>query len=233
MYGQIIATMGYVGIVVEMLVPRRVKQQAMNHVASTKDKVDRRRQRETDRPDFMSHMLRHTEKENGLSFAELYADAQILVIAGSETSATLLAAAMFYLLKHPGTFQKLKDEIRLAFAADDDIKFATVSKLQYLQAVISESLRMHPPLPAGIHRLVPEGGAMIDGKFVTAGTDVHVPHWVAYRSAVNFRDPDNFAPERWMGDERYAADNRDAFPSRSASGHATAWVVVWRIWKPD
>jgi len=250
MYGQIVATMGYLGyVVVEFFVPRRVKDEALRHVASTKDKVDRRRARVTDRPDFMTHILSHTGDGGGgaaaegsggkLSLAELYADSQILVIAGSETSATLLAAAVYYLLRNPEALQALEREIRSAFQSEADIRFATVSHFPYLLAVINESLRVQPPLPSGIHRIVGRGGAFIDGAFVAAGTDVHVPHWAAYRCAANFRDPHRFVPERWLppgagADERYADDNRDTFQpfslgQRNCVGRSLAYMETCLI----
>ncbi|KAJ9152036.1 Isotrichodermin C-15 hydroxylase [Pleurostoma richardsiae] len=212
MYGQIINTMGAAGHVIEMLVPRYIKREALSHVESTKAKVDRRVSRGPSRPDFVDAILDHREKTAGLSKAELYADSQILVMAGSETSATLLAVTVYYLLRTPHAMDKLQKEIRTRFDSEADIKFATVSKLPYILAVINEALRIHPPLPAGINRMVPAGGAHVNGKYVPAGTNLQVPHWAAYHSSSNFRDPWLFVPERWLdGDKEYAGDNKEVF----------------------
>lgn len=51
LYGQITAAMGYAGSLIEMLAPQRLKNAALQHAALTKDKVDRRRLRSTNRPD--------------------------------------------------------------------------------------------------------------------------------------------------------------------------------------
>lgn len=49
-----------------------------------------------------------------------------------------------------------------------------------------------------MQRIVPPGGAMIDGHYVPAGTTVSVAPWAACRSPGNFVDPDHFRPERWL-----------------------------------
>jgi cytochrome P450 len=210
-YGQIIMAMGRLGAIIKMMVPRRVVNEIVDHVNITKAKVDKRRGLKTDRSDFMTAILAHVGKESGMSVGELYANTQTLVMAGSETSATVLAVVAFSLMAHPDKLRKLRRELDDAFAADREITFTSVAGLPYLNAVISESLRILPPVPAGIHRFVPAGGGFVDGRWVAGGTDVHVPHFAASRSPSNFRDPDSFVPERWMGDERYARDNHNAY----------------------
>jgi cytochrome P450 len=56
---------------------------------------------------------------------------------------------------------------------------------------------------------------MIAGRFVPGNTLVSVAHTATYRSPENFRDPDKFVPERWMGDERYKDDRRRALQAFS------------------
>ncbi|KXX74697.1 putative sterigmatocystin biosynthesis P450 monooxygenase stcF [Madurella mycetomatis] len=229
MYGQIISTMGTFGAALKMLVPKRLRDQVLQHATFSREKVNCRLERSTDRPDFMSHIVGHVGKVGGLSTNEVTANAQILIMAGSETSATLLAGAAFYLMTNPDKRQKLEQEIRSAFSEESEINFAGVSKLPYTLAVLHEAMRMHPPVPAGIHRFTPASGAMIDGKWVAGGTDVVVHQWAAYRSAANFKDPDLFVPERWLDDERYADDNRDVFQPfsigpRSCIGRGLAYM---------
>ncbi|GAB1317188.1 Isotrichodermin C-15 hydroxylase [Madurella fahalii] len=243
MYGQIISTMGTFGAVLKMLVPKRIRDQVLQHADFTKERVKRRMERSTSRPDFMAHIIEHIGKDGGMSAGELMANAQILIMAGSETSATLLGGTAYFLMTNPDKRRKLEEEIRSAFADESEINFASISKLPYTLAVLHEAMRMHPPVPAGIHRFTPEGGAMIDGKWVAGGTDVVVHQWAAYRSPANFRDPDLFVPERWLGDERYADDNRDVFQPfslgpRSCIGRGLAYmesrlVLARLIWNFD
>lgn len=231
MYSQMILTMGYLGAFIEMLVPRKIWAEAISHAQSTRDKVDRRLARKTDRPDFVSGFLKHINQPGGITPNELYADSNIFVMAGSETSATLLAVAVFYLLRNPDKLAALQDEVRGAFAHEDEITFASIGKLPYLLAVLNEALRIHPSLPAGINRFVPPGGAVIDGRFVAEGTILQVPHWPAFHLEENFKDPWKFVPERWLEPcpERYADDNREVFQpfsygNRGCIGRSLAYM---------
>jgi len=62
--------------------------------------------------------------------------------------------------------ERLVNEIRTAFTSDQDITFSRAENLQYLNAVIEESLRIYPPIVVGLPRIVPEGGAYIAGCYV-------------------------------------------------------------------
>lgn len=62
---------------------------------------------------------------------------------------------------------------------------------------IHEGLRLYPPVPVGVPRVVGGAGQVIGGQWVAPGTRVSVHHYATYRSPQNFRDPDRFAPERW------------------------------------
>lgn len=78
-------------------------------------------------------------------------------------------------------------------------------------AGIQEALRLFPPVPVGVPRVVPEPGKTIMGRYVAGGTRVSVHHYATYHSAANFNDPEDFVPERWLGEiEKYADDRREA-----------------------
>lgn len=97
---------------------------------------------------------------------EVQSNASVLVIAGSETTATLLAGVTFLLLVNPDALASLINEVRGAFQAEEDISHQTVTRLPYLLACLNEALRLYPPVPFGLPRVVPEGGALICGRHV-------------------------------------------------------------------
>lgn len=70
------------------------------------------------------------------------------------------------LLKSPDTYSALTQEIRSLNA--EDLSFPRLENLPFLHAVIEESFRMYPPVPIGLPRLVPDGGATLSGHFVPA-----------------------------------------------------------------
>jgi len=106
-------------------------------------------------------------------------------------------------------YDKLVNEIRSTFKSADDINHAEILKLPYVNACVTEGLRIHPPVPGGNVRMVPPAGDTVDGTWIPGGTTVSVGNWSASHSPENFRDPDDFIPERWIGDE-YASDVKEA-----------------------
>lgn len=121
-----------------------------------------------ERKDFLSRIL---EERNPslVSDQQIAAHASDLVVAGSDTSASALAACLYYLLKTPRAMRNLQDEVHSTFERYNDIGASSTAALPYLNAVIQEALRMFPPLPLGLPRLVPPGGAIVDGHVVPEG----------------------------------------------------------------
>ena len=98
-----------------------------------------------------------------------------LIVAGSETSATLLSGCIFYLCSAPHVMSRLVTEIRSTFKQDSDMTFRAVEELKYMNAVIEESLRIYPPFVTSLSRLVPPGGAAVDGYFLPEDVCICVP----------------------------------------------------------
>ncbi|KAK0636812.1 cytochrome P450 [Bombardia bombarda] len=128
----------------------------------------------------------------------LAGNAFILVLGGSETTATVLSGVTYLLTTHPEILAKLNDEVRSAVASPDDIAMATVGKLPYLHAVLNEALRMFPPVPTGLAREVPVGGGQIAGHSVPEGTIVEVQQWSINHSSAYWKDPWTFNPDRFL-----------------------------------
>ena len=93
----------------------------------------------------------------------------IISRAGSETTATTLSAIHYYLVRNPDVCKRLQDEIRTTFKSYDEINATSTASLEYLGAVCREALRIFPPVPIGLPRLIPEGGDTVDGKWIPGG----------------------------------------------------------------
>ncbi|KAF3002231.1 hypothetical protein E8E14_004500 [Neopestalotiopsis sp. 37M] len=141
-------------------------QAATRHQSYTIEVTNKRLQEDTDRKDFMSYLLRDRE---GVSSIQMAAHASDFVIAGSETTASTLAALFYYVLRTPAVRQRLESEILSSFTSYDDINATTAASLKYLHATCQEALRIFPPLPLGLPREVPKGGASVDGFWVPGG----------------------------------------------------------------
>src|ERR1700712_4150006 len=101
-----------------------------------------------------------------MTVGEIEANAKILIIAGSETTATLLSGLFFLLLTNRSAFEKLQKEIRSSFINPAEMVFAAEAELPYLNACISEALRVYPAVPSSIVRFTAPEGNTINGKFV-------------------------------------------------------------------
>lgn len=134
------------------------------------DRVGQRLERETARSDLMTHIMNHPK--GMMSRNEIDSNANIVLVAGSETTATLLSGCTYLLLKNPEKLQKLKAEIRGTFKDSSEITVKAVSTMPYLNAVLSEALRMYPPNAAGFMRLVPGKGDFLGGYWIPGGVSI-------------------------------------------------------------
>lgn len=147
---------------------------------------NRRVSRPTTRKDFLTRILaqRAAETEDDadevlkgkqkhkVSDLELAAHVSDFVLAGSETTSTVLSTATYYLLRTPDAYRDLAAEVRPAFKSSEEINETTTRDLVYLTAVCKEAMRIYAPLPFALPREVPEGGQTVDGYFLPAGVCV-------------------------------------------------------------
>ncbi|KAL8923515.1 MAG: hypothetical protein Q9172_003088 [Xanthocarpia lactea] len=167
------------------------------HESYTLDLIEKRVHEQTSRKDFMSHLLQDQAVKQ-LSIVQLAAHGSDFVIAGSETTATTLTVAMYFLSRYPSVLKNLQTEVRTAFTKYEQIDGASTANLKYLHAVCLEALRVFPPLPLALPRVVPSGGDSVDGCFVPEGTIVATNPFAASMSASNFHAPWKFDPGRWL-----------------------------------
>lgn len=147
-------------------------------------------------------------KEIGMSFRHLQSQADMMVVAGSETTATSLSGITYYLSQNALAYKALANEVRSTFSRYGDITAHATEPLPYLQAVIEEGLRLYPPVPIGLPRISP--GETVDGIYIPKGAIVSVSSWASTHSEQNFHRPFDFIPERWIGNHKNAKDQLSA-----------------------
>lgn len=151
--------------------------------------------------DFFYYLLNAKDPETGkgLTTPELWGEANVLMIAGSDTTATTLASTIFYLVRNPHALTRVKHEVREAFTSVDDIVSGTrLNDLVYLKACLDEALRLGPAVPGALPREVMEGGAIVDGMYLPGGTNCGTPIYSIHRQACYYREPEAYLPERWI-----------------------------------
>ncbi|KAI1121490.1 cytochrome P450 [Nemania abortiva] len=199
----------------------KIKNSQANHLNLVHSLATKRmnNKNQEHRGDFMDFIMRAQGQEHGLTDAELTANSDTLIVAGSETTATLLCGVTYYLLKTPNAWAKCVAEVRNAFARAEDISFQSASaQLPYMLACLDEGLRLFPPVPSVLYRRTPKDQAVVvDGMVVPPNTAVGVHHMAAYHSAANFHDPLTFHPERWLPAAR--EDEKSPFYNDKREAH--------------
>lgn len=179
----------------QWLTPNHLREKLRMTGIYAGDLVAKRVASETNRKDFWHYILRSPESEDA-SVGSLCMQAQVLVVAGSETIATALSGITFFLLRNPRVYNTLKDEVRNTFKSYSNITAQNTLHMQYLNAVIEEGLRLYPPVPTGMSRVSP--GATVAGQYIPQGTEISVPNYTITRDPAFWSVPDEFYPERWL-----------------------------------
>ncbi|KAI0007222.1 cytochrome P450 [Xylariaceae sp. FL0662B] len=178
-----------------------------SHRKLTRQKVEQRIElgKHSERPDFLQGLL-----GKGLTVQQLASNASTMIIAGSETTATLLSGAVFLLTTNRDALEKLIKEVRSTFKDEKEITLLSVQKLPYMLACLDESLRRYPPVANGMPRVAKAGGTTVAGCQVPEGTTIAVWQWAINHNTEYWTDPYSFKPERWTGeDPRFANDRLD------------------------
>lgn len=157
---------------------------------------------ETDRRDFFYHLLKARDPETGQGFStpELWGESNLLIIAGSDTTSTALAATLFYLVRNPDALATVTAEVRRRFPGDvEEIRQGSaLGGCTYLRACVDEAMRLSPSVGGIVPREVMAGGMHVDGVFVPAGTVVGVPHYAIHHNEAYYPEPFRYVPERWI-----------------------------------
>lgn len=148
---------------------------------------------------------------------ELNAEANLLIIAGADTTSIALCSTFFYLSRNAQAYNKVVREIRDTFTSVEEIEGGPkLSSCQYLRACVDEAMRMTPAGPSELIREVLPGGIEVDGKYIPEGTMVGIPHWATLRSEKIYGDPSTYRPERWIVDEAGGVTKEDVELAQSA-----------------
>ncbi|KAH8768416.1 cytochrome P450 [Diaporthe sp. PMI_573] len=156
---------------------------------------------EVERKDIFSYIEKAKDPDTGkgLDQLELSAETATMIVAGSDTTSTTMAATLHYITHSPVCFKKVTEEVRSRFDSLDKVRMGpALNSCTYLRACVDEALRMSPPGGGPLWREVGEGGAVIDGVHIPPGYDVAVGIHSIHHNAVYFPDPYKFDPNRWM-----------------------------------
>ncbi|OAA67679.1 Cytochrome P450 [Cordyceps fumosorosea ARSEF 2679] len=157
---------------------------------------------------FLDKMLVQNEKDpEKVTDDHLISMSLANIVAGSDTTAITLSAILYHLMRNPAALARLRaevDELEKQGKLDDrgHVRFQDGKDMTYLQAVITEALRMHSATGLPLWRDVSKDGLMLSGQYFPEGTTVGLNNWCAhYNEAVFGQDAHEFRPERWLAEQ--------------------------------
>lgn len=160
-------------------IPQSVIDGQRRHTQYANDRINRRLDSGSERPDFMTAFMKNNVDFKIMSRDEILFTFGFIIVGGSETSATTLTGIFNHLSRRLEITTRLSKEIRDRFKEEKDIVIDAIHDLPYLQAVLDEGLRMCNPIPGSLPREVPEGGDTYAGVFLPGGVSnsaIHEPH---------------------------------------------------------
>jgi cytochrome P450 len=140
-------------------------------------------------------------KSHGLSQLEIADESMMQLLAGSDTTATIIRTGFASILTNPSIYAKLISEItNTDIGLDRVIGYRESLKLPYLMACIKEALRHNPAATGLLPRVVGKEGDYFNGYFIPPGTEVAISAWKMHRlnTSIYGADAALFRPERWL-----------------------------------
>jgi cytochrome P450 len=132
-------------------------------------------------------------------FASFFAGLlQEMIFRGTDTTAILTEWIMAELVLHPEIQAKLHSELDAVVGRNREVRDADIAHMPYLQAVVKETLRTHPPGPLLSWARLSTEDVQVGGHLVPKGTTAMVNMWAIAHDPTIWANPHNFCPERFL-----------------------------------
>nr|GMD76515.1 cytochrome P450 78A5-like [Ipomoea batatas] len=154
----------------------------------------------TNNNDFLSVLL-SLPKEDQLADADLVAVLWEMIFRGTDTVAILVEWIMARMVLHQDVQAKAQQEIDTCVGSIRHVQDSDIPNLPYLQAIVKEVLRLHPPGPLLSWARLAVHDVYVDKCFIPAGTTAMVNMWAITHDPQIWNDPWAFRPERFMEEE--------------------------------
>ncbi|KAI8057112.1 cytochrome P450 [Syncephalis plumigaleata] len=174
--------------------------------------------------DILQQLVAGVDQETGTQLSDEVILANMFILL-YHTTAVTLTRVIAHLMDHPKCYKRLQEEIKATYP-DPSCEHGLSD------AVIHESMRVHPVAPFGMPRIVPKGGTTLDGHYVPEGTTVMVSINVMQMDKDAFPEPEVFRPERWLDStpEQLAKMRLHFAPfsvgPRACLGRGLAWMEL-------
>jgi cytochrome P450 len=179
--------------------------------------IERVRQRRDAEGTDMLTVLCHTADDDGNSFSDtdIVNHMIFLMMAAHDTSTSTLTTMAYHLAANPNWQQRCREEgDRIG---DGPLDIDELDKLETLDLVINECLRLVTPLPFSLRRAVRD--TQILGHYIPAGTNVTLWPGMNHRLPELWDDPERFDPDRFAEPRSEHKRHRYAFAPFGGGAH--------------
>ncbi len=189
--------------------------------------IERVRQRRDAEGTDMLTVLCHTADDDGNSFSDndIVNHMIFLMMAAHDTSTSTLTTMAYHLAANPNWQQRCREEgDRIG---DGPLDIDALDKLETLDLVINECLRLVTPLPFSVRRAVRD--TEILGHYIPAGTNVTMWPGMNHRLAELWDDPERFDPARFAEPRSEHKRHRYAFAPFGGGAHKCIGMVFGQL----
>lgn len=152
-----------------------------------------------------------------------------MFFAGSETTSISIEWGFTELLRNPSVLSKVREEIDRVVGQDRKVEESDMDNLPYLQAVVKETLRLHPALPLLLPRNTMEDTNYM-GYLIPKDTQVFVNAWAIGRDPDSWEDPLTFNPERFLNSSiEYKGQHFELIPFGSGRRICIGFPLAHRV----
>ncbi|XP_026830563.1 uncharacterized protein LOC105277280 [Ooceraea biroi] len=171
-----------------------------------KSTIDMRDSENITRPDMLQLMMdiRGKEGRRELDIDDMTAQAFIFFFGGFDTTSTAMSFVAHEIAANSDVQKKLQEEIdQVVKESNGEVTYETINRLEYLNAVINEGLRLYPPvvflerLCAKTYELPPT----LPGEkpfIMKKGMTIWIPVFALHRDEKYYDEPEKFRPERFL-----------------------------------
>nr|XP_016446970.1 PREDICTED: geraniol 8-hydroxylase-like isoform X1 [Nicotiana tabacum] len=196
--------------ILENIDPQRIRRNTEIHFSKLfvlfddliNERLEEKRSSSSSKKNDVLEVFLKIREENSEEIDQNHINSLLLDIftGGTDTTTSTVEWAMAEILRQPEIMKKVQAELAEVVGKGKPIKEDDVSRLPYLQCVVKETLRMHPPVPFLLPRKV-EDDVEVCGYIVPKGSQVLVNVWAIGRDSALWEEPLVFKPERFWSSE--------------------------------
>ncbi|XP_008796514.2 cytochrome P450 86B1-like [Phoenix dactylifera] len=200
-----------------------VDEFAYDLIRTRKKEVESGAEEKTAKSDLLTAFMK-LKDDNGMAFSDKFLrDVCVnMILAGRDSSSVVLSWFFWLLNRYPEAEDRILGELRRTieergYNSEGEEEKSLVFKpeelkrMEYLQAALSEALRLYPPVPVD-HKEVVEDDVFPDGTILKKGTKViYATYSMGRMESIWGKDCRDYKPERWLKDGRFMSESAYKF----------------------